>query len=483
MDRSTTNQPSLIASLTLAMTISLFSCSPRPAFENILVVSVDTLSRSSLRAFNPQATPLPALDRFASESIRFTNAYTAASWTLPAHISLFTGLYPDRHGTTHRDNELLPGIPTLAIAMKSAGFETVAFTDEGYLHRKFGFGRGFDRYDDWRAEPSSVTTVIPRDGKPHDTRGQDMFDRGIAYLSSRESGDPGFFLFLHTYAVHDYYRVHPWAARRVPGASEGGFEYLTECVADVGRCSEADWELLESLYQAELFYLDEWLGRLLSTMEDRGLLDSTLIILVSDHGEGFDLERGRINHAGRLHEDLVRVPVLMRGPGVIAREEPAHLSLVDIMPTLLAFCSAPAAANVDGINMSDRILADTASVPSPPDRTLYAMEHTYWWEDGKLRTASTPRQRTMALAVITGDHWYIAHHTEEELYDMKVDPRQSDNVAPSTSDLSKYRRSAGERFTYQTAGARRAFDAEMDQQLRALGYVEWAGCTCVVSRK
>ncbi len=92
MDRSTTNQPSLIASLTLAMTISLFSCSPRPAFENILVVSVDTLSRSSLRAFNPQATPLPALDRFASESIRFTNAYTAASWTLPAHISLFTGL-------------------------------------------------------------------------------------------------------------------------------------------------------------------------------------------------------------------------------------------------------------------------------------------------------------------------------------------------------------------------------------------------------
>jgi arylsulfatase A-like enzyme len=471
---------SVALALALSLSLPLSGCSTKPAFDNVLLISIDTLSRQSLRAFNPQAVQLPSLDHLASESIRFANAHSAASWTLPAHVSLFTGLYPDRHGTTHKDNQLLPGIPTLALAMQEAGFETVAFTDQGYVHRKFGLGKGFDRYDDWVADDNSGASsrglVVPRDGKPHDTRGQDMFDRGIAYLNSREPGDSkpgdrGFFLFLHTYAVHDYYRAHSWTADLVPQASGRDLDYLSECVADVNRCTEDDWDLLESLYQAELLYLDEWLGQLMAVMRERQLLESTLIIFVSDHGEGFDLARGRINHAGRLHEDLVRVPIMIRGPGIEAREERSFMSLVDIMPTVLDLCSLTAPENIDGVTIAGRLMNEPES-PSSASRTLYAMEHTYWWDKGKLQTASTPRQRAMSLAVISADHWYIARRAAEELYDMKTDPRQTNNVAPTTTDLSAYRKTAGERFTFQTVGARRAFDAEMDQQLRALGYLE-----------
>jgi arylsulfatase A-like enzyme len=157
---------------------------------------------------------------------------------------------------------------------------------------------------------------------------------------------------------------------------------------------------------------------------------------------------------------------------VVPREELAFISLVDIMPTVLALCSIPSAADVDGVTISDRIIAEFPAITSQPSRTLYAMEHTYWWEEGKLKSASAPRHRAMALAVITRDHWYIARDTDEELYDMRSDPRQSNNVAPTTDDLSTFRRIAGERFTFQTAGALRAFDSEMDRQLRALGYLE-----------
>ena len=468
--------PPLVGLLALLAVVSVPGCSPKkPSIENVMVISVDTLTRSSLRAFDSQATQLPVIDRFSSESVRFTNAHTPASWTLPAHASLFTGLYPDRHGTTHRDNQLLPGIPTLTMALKEAGFETVGFTDGGLVHREFGFGRGFDRYDDWVADPDSYAGVtVPRDGEPHPTRGQDMFDRAIAYLSSRRPGDRPFFLFLHTYAVHDYYRVHPWSADRVALATDGTFDYLSDCVADVNRCSEADWDLLESLYQAELLYLDDWFGRLLSTMRDGNLLDRTLIVFTSDHGEGFDVEGGRINHAGRLHEDLIRVPMLIRGPGITPRADHSFISLVDIMPTVLAICGVPLEVEMDGVDFSDGILSGSSGPAnaSHPNRALFAMEHTYWWEAGKLQESPAPRPRAMALSVMMGHHWYIADQMDEELYDMSTDSEQAHNTASTAADLSVLRGLAGKRSTFETAGAIRSYDADVEKQLRQLGYVE-----------
>jgi arylsulfatase A-like enzyme len=144
----------------------------------------------------------------------FETALSPAAWTLPAHASLLTGVYPDRHGATDPRRRIAPNLPTLAQELREAGLETVAFTDGGYLHRRFGFAAGFDRYDDWVRDPDRRPVLnVPRGGAPDPQVGSALFDRTIAYLAQRRPEDPPFFLFLQTYAVHDYFRVEPECTR------------------------------------------------------------------------------------------------------------------------------------------------------------------------------------------------------------------------------------------------------------------------------
>jgi arylsulfatase A-like enzyme len=175
---------------------------------NVIVLSVDTLSVSALKAFNPAAAELANLDDFSGESLRFVNAYSPASWTLPAHGSLLSGLYPDRHGAVDPRTKISSRVTTLAMYLNEAGFETVAFTDGAYVDYEYGFNAGFDRYDDWVADPEwRINLTLPRDGKRDPVSGANLFDRAIAYLSDHQTGQLPFFLFLHTYAVHDYFIV------------------------------------------------------------------------------------------------------------------------------------------------------------------------------------------------------------------------------------------------------------------------------------
>jgi arylsulfatase A-like enzyme len=143
-----------------------------------VLISIDTLSRSALSSFDSSATARPALDALARESVRFTRAYSTAAWTLPAHASLLTGLYPDRHGATTFDVGIEPSAPTLAERLRAAGYETVAFTNGGLVSDWFGLGRGFERYDE-RVEPGAASAAIdlPRDGRSVDIPGMRLFER------------------------------------------------------------------------------------------------------------------------------------------------------------------------------------------------------------------------------------------------------------------------------------------------------------------
>ena len=166
-----------------ALAVSLIGCSqpqPEPP-EIVILLSVDTLNRSALQAFNSRAAKLPNLDEFASQAVRYRNAYSTAPWTLPAHGSLLTGLYPDRHLAVI--GRLSPKVWTLAEGLRDAGFLTVAFTDGGYVDSKFGLSRGFLRYDDKVTSPGQLNVDLPRDGKPNNPAGAELFDRAIAFLA------------------------------------------------------------------------------------------------------------------------------------------------------------------------------------------------------------------------------------------------------------------------------------------------------------
>lgn len=447
--------PVLATVVFLGQGCSLLDSSPGAGVENVIVLSVDALSRRALSTYDPTAQELPHLDRFSRGASVFTNAFTSASWTLPAHASLFTGLYPDRHGLVRPGKKLAKDQKTLATLLHQRGFETVAFTGGGFLSGSFGFGNGFERYDGWTASRGWRPSL-----RLHQAGSEDgvLFDRAVAYLRNVGRGDRPFFLFLHTYHVHDYYKFD-------------ANEELKECVLGVKSCPPAVWEDLKGRYDERLRGFDEGFGRLLAAMERTGLAESTLLIVLSDHGEGFDPQRGRIHHAGRLQEDVIRIPLLVAGPHLSHRVVNESVSLVDVLPTVAELLGIPADDSLDGVSFAKSLYRESRARQSNQPRTLFAMEHVYRWEDGKRIDFRSPDERPASIAVIHRNLYYIREGDREELYDMNADPKQERDLARSSLDLAPFRNAVKTRDGLEVGGEVMPMDEELEERLRTLGYI------------
>ncbi|HET9766250.1 MAG TPA: sulfatase-like hydrolase/transferase, partial [Thermoanaerobaculia bacterium] len=248
-----------LAVVATALVLSAQACDrPAPA-PNFVVISVDTLRRDALRAYDPSAPALPHLDALAARSVRFSHALAPAAWTLPSHASLLTGVYPNRHGAVHRDATIARAAPALAGLLSRRGYETVAFTDGGFLETTYGFGRGFERFDDRLSRGIAPLPALPRGGKPGEAGDSDLFARADAYLRQRAPGRP-LFLFAHTYAVHDYYQAHSWARPAAGGAAAPDATRNLDCLVGKARCTPEQWAALGGYYRGELRRLDDAVG-------------------------------------------------------------------------------------------------------------------------------------------------------------------------------------------------------------------------------
>jgi hypothetical protein len=293
---------------------------PRP---DIVLVLIDTLRADRLGCYgNPRPTS-PDLDRLADEGLRFEHSLSASTWTLPSTASILSGLLPDQHGVRVGGEALSDAAVTAAERLRDEGYRTVAFTDGGWVHHRWGFGQGFARFD-----------VLPRTGRSADVRL--IVDAALEWLES-ERQHP-YLLLLHTYEVHQPY-VDPdgfaepfldpeYAGRldrRVKVASTRPEEY---------DAADAEWML--GLYDGEIRRTDHHLARLLARLRSSPRWDRTAVLVTSDHGEEF-LDHGGIEHVmGRVYDANVRVPLLLRLPdgsrrGVVE----APVSGLDIAPTLL----------------------------------------------------------------------------------------------------------------------------------------------------
>ena len=437
--------------------------------ENIVIISIDALKRSALKPYNPRAPYLATLNPFAEQSLIFDKAYSTASWTLPAHASLFTGCYPDRHGAVHQDLKLSSNIQTLAGQLKKSGFQTIGFTDGGYVSQVYGFNNGFDRYDGWTDPSSSLQGLkIPRSGNRSIRAGLSLFDRGIAFINSRKEKDDKFFLFMHTFVVHDYFKLHPWAVNRLPSYGDESDAFYFQCLTGKKSCPQNDWERLKALYQAELHRMDWGLDRFLAALDKQELRKSTLIIFLSDHGEGFYPNQNRIHHRGRLHQDQIRIPLYMSGPGITPGISNTSVSLADIMPTVLDICNIEIPQGLDGSSFAHFLRGEKDT----HDRVIYAMEHYSWWEKGRRFDLPTPQDTPLSIAVICGKDWYIKGRKGEEFYDMLNDPTQTNNLTPEFPEISKFRRLAEKRNIYKPSAPKATLGKEILDQLQSLGYIE-----------
>lgn len=335
---------------------------------HFILISLDTLRADHLGAYGYGRPTSPFLDSLARRGTLFENAVAQLPGTLPSHMSIFTGLYPQEHGV-YPEGALSPLIRTLPEVLRAEGFRTAGHTEGGYVAGRYGFARGFEEWsDEWPMIQRAGELVKSREAVKR------TFRLGLESLRRVRDSD-AFFLFLHTYAIHDPYDPpEPYRSLYWPGPPpSGAFAPNGQDLAASNRGERAlaprAVEYYKALYDAQINYTDDVLREFFAGIAALGLADSVTVIITSDHGEEF-LEHGKLVHEQVYHECL-HVPLLVLRPGRNAgRRVPTLVQSIDLAPTVYELAGVPAARRPP---MSGRSLAPLLEGDgSPLGRDAYA---------------------------------------------------------------------------------------------------------------
>jgi arylsulfatase A-like enzyme len=362
---------------------------PTPATPyNVLLISLDTVRQDFLGSYGhrprhaPDLSPSPNLDRLAAEGVRMADAYAPSSWTLPSHISLLTGTTPLVHGVETEVITLDPSLPIMAEILGRHGYRTFGLYTAPYVGPHWGFARGFESYrgmyppevtaaeersialgeeieqvaaaGDWRRYDELKRQKVAVDQELNQRSQEAVTSAAVAGAvieRLRElKGDPRpWFGFVHLFDPHcDYVPPPPYDTRFDPdyrGSASGKGCLAGPEVAQldpvrpggvIRTIGDRDLEHVLALYEGEIAWVDEHVGRILAALDDLGLTQRTLVIVVSDHGEEF-FEHGGLGHRNTLYEEVTRVPMILRLPGVlpVGAALRGPVSLADVMPTVL----------------------------------------------------------------------------------------------------------------------------------------------------
>ena len=322
------------------------AAAPESVRPDLVLFVADTLRADALGATTRDDDPkrvsaTPELDRFVSRSLSFTQARSVASWTLPAHVSMFTGLFPLQHGAFRSGGVLPDELVTVAEALRAQGYRTGAITDAAWVSRYFGFAQGFEWFaersiSEWdlRATLSDATAFLERaDGRPT-------------------------FLFVHTYRVHEPYRVGEDESRRelaqfkkrIPAQlRRSGWKRGDDVDAHLGPLIGE----FRTLYEEGVRGLDSTWGKWARELERDGFFERNFLVFTSDHGEAF-YEHGKRFHGGKPYDEEIRIPLFLRGPGIDPREEPQPVSLLDLPRTLAALAGVEAERSWGGQSLLEK---------------------------------------------------------------------------------------------------------------------------------
>ncbi len=386
-----------------------------PTALSVVLITIDTLRADRVGAYGAADARTPTLDGLAREGARFDRAWATAPITLPSHASLMTGRYPPGHRARHNGIAVEAGVATLATRLKAAGFATAAFVSAFPLDRRFGLATGFDRYDD----------QLPRtpDGRPLNERpGADTVSRATAWLRAERA--ERVFLWVHLFEPHAPYGT--------PGSGAPA----------------------STRYDDEVATADVEAGRLLAALGERAA--TTLVVATADHGEAFG-EHGEVGHSMFVYDTTLRVPLVLRGPGVtrgaVVRDD---VSLVDVAPTITALTGiAPAAG--DGLSLVPALGGTTLG-----RRELYAESFAPYFDFGwsGLRT------------VRDGATKYIAA-PRPELYDLGRDAGEAVNRAALDLARAAQLQTRVDSWSAVEPGVPPA-QPEATARLRSLGYLSGA---------
>lgn len=421
-----------------------------PAPPDCVLVVLDTFRADNL-AVHGGAGFAPELDRLAERSVVFERTWSTSTWTLPAVASLLSGLAPPQHGADRADLRLSADIERLPDRLAAAGYRTVALTDGSYVSPEFGLDDGFEYFEGhW----------IPFEAR---------LDAARAALRAKD--ERPLFLLVHTYRTHEPYRVSEETRRELAGRldlvddGESAMKRVHDLLAGRSPGSPRSDELAEAIADVRALYLgavrdaSRALGRFVEDLERDGYFEHGYLIVTSDHGEAF-LEHGHFGHGATVFEEIARVPLLIRGPGLAPSRVEAAASLLDLPRTVAA---------LTGIEPSPR-WGGRALLPPQADAPVVTFECRW---DGA----------SSVLALVDGERKYLVPASAEALaagsvqhaFDLAADAGELRDLLPgdlaeAQAALERSRSLALLLSTPLAAPEHVGLDARSRAALEALGY-------------
>ncbi len=429
---------------------------------NVIIIVIDALRRDHLSIYDYERETSPNIAEFARENLVFQDAYAQCSWTSPSVASLFTGLYPAVHETLcHAGSsaDLLPSnIVTFAEAVKALGYRTGAFVANHAIKGRYGFNQGFDRYD-----------RINKRWKPE---AEDTNEKALSWLEDNYQSP--FYLYVHYMDVHGPYRP--------PAPYDTAFEsekmrplkkIETNKLKQKRFKDKNDGNNLYHYidkYDGEILYTDHHIGEALDRIESLGLMENSVIVITSDHGEAF-FEHNYCGHGHTVYNEEIRIPLIVKFPeGFSLKKEKkllkAKVDLMDIPTTLLALLGTEFPYKTNGRNLLD---IGKAAIKN----------HKVFSEELSPRFKGPPK-----LALIKGNHkaiYRVNRHEIDEMYNIKKDPEERNNIVDEDVDLVResngmiadhLRDSAELKKQLKLKSSCVDIDEEQRKALEALGYVQ-----------
>ncbi len=432
----------------------LASCSTRQdPPRGVILIVVDTLRRDALGVYGGPPGITPNLDRWAGEGIRFEQAISHASWTLPATASILTGLFPAHHGATGSLSGEFRGIGdevvTLADRLSAAGFRTHAVVNGAFASPKFGLDRGFEEYDFDAGSNSKIRRV-----------GQTL-RAAIAWMSTLEDDDR-FFLYLHLFDPHLNYDPPPSTIGCYTGDYRGSlsapFGELLSLRAGESTLDDEDRDFARGLYHEEIAAVDATIGVLDFWLESSGLDDDALLVLTSDHGEEF-WDHDRFEHGHTFYDELLRIPLIVRPPAGArsAAVVDAQVTQVDLVPTVLHALGLPLDGELDG-----QALLNEGLAPRTLERATAAPV-------AGLLCSAKGSGKALRMEGWKAIFWDSG---DRDLYDLRTDPAERDDLSAARGKVLHRLAERSGGFGDSREGRAVSIDEETRDRLRALGYVE-----------
>lgn len=446
--------------LAIALVVLALSACRRES-PNVVLVSVDTLRADALGAYGG-VIGTPAFDQLAREGVVFEQAYAPTPATASSHATLFTGQEPQRHGVLRNGESLGKDASPLAEIFRAHGYATGGFASSFVLDPRFGWSRGFDHYDAEIAEAgATMGKSTPYPGAFWSAERFGGFDRRATATTDAarrwlETAPEPFFLFVHYFDPHAPYVPPAVFAERAASLR------IPLDGREMPSVGPVQLEQLIRRYHGEVLYIDDSLAALLDAATRRGKRP-TIVAVTADHGEGLGQHRW-VEHAVHLYEEQVRVPLVLRAPGVPAgRRIATPVALADVAPTLLELAGLPVPAPIDGRSLAPAALGKQELDARPIFGVRRLVSEEAGWDRG------------VKLSVRNGRWKYIwASDQPHELYDLDADPHERSDVLGAHPDVAAELRGLLERHVAALPQPHEAapLSDETRKALQALGYVE-----------